>query len=435
MRLRLNLSAGLVLLVFIILTALALERAFHDSALTSIEERLMAQLYLLMAATEVDATGSLSVPSTPAEPRLVLPDSGLYARIDDASGQILWHSPSAIREDQRHYALPFSADHPSQAFGSGDTKQPFVVTLSVDWETEQGSMPLRFSVAEDGQYYFAQMSRYRQSLWGWLGGMSVLLLLSLSAALAWGLRPLRQVNAELAAIETGQQQGLHGNYPCEISQLSDNINTLLLHERAQQSRYQHALADLAHSLKTPLAVLRGIERPPPGMAEQITRMDHIVQYQLQRASTTGRTALSNPIPIAATLTRLLNSLQKVYQQRHIQVQQHVAENLCFRGDEGDLLELLGNLLDNAFKWCHRSVTIHAEQYDRELLLSVEDDGPGIPASRVTDVLQRGTRLDEITPGHGIGLAMIQDIVAAYQGQLRIERSTLGGTAIHIRLPL
>lgn len=434
LRLRLNLAAALVLLIFIAITALALERAFRESALASIEERLMAQLYLLMAAAEVDKEGTLQLPAILSEPRLELPDSGLYARIEDAQGQALWHSPSAIRQADDTFALPDEALQLYPLFRPGQGEQAFIASLQVDWETAQGKLPLRFTVAEDGEQYAVQMAGYRRSLWGWLGGMSVLLLLTLTAALAWGLRPLRQVAGEIRAIENGQQQELRGNYPREIRQLSDNLNALLHHERAQQGRYRHALADLAHSLKTPLAVLRGMEQTTEGVEEQVSRMDHIVQYQLQRAATAGRSAFGTPIPLAATVTRLLKTLHKVYGSQARQVKQDIAAELRFRGDEGDLLELLGNLLDNAFKWSRKDIAIYAEQRDGRLLLRVEDDGPGIPAERVNSVLQRGTRLDEITPGHGIGLAMVQDIVEAYQGGLQIDRSRLGGAAIQISLP-
>lgn len=433
LRLRLNLAAALVLLVFIVLTALALERAFRESALASMEERLMAQIYLLMAATELSEEGEPLLPTRLNEARLELPASGLYARIDDAQGNPLWRSSSLLGSHAQGFALPEQAQNEARAFGPEAEGEHFVATLRVEWETRQGRFPLRFSIAEDGQAYHQQMQGYRHSLWAWLGGMAALLLLVLTAALAWGLRPLRRVVGEIHAIEAGQQQDLQGQYPSEIRQLSDNINTLLQHERAQQARYRHAMGDLAHSLKTPLAVLRSLPQRPALLDEQIERMDHIVQYQLQRAATAGRSALAAPLPVQASVTRLANTLQKVYADRAIVLEQRISAKACFRGDEGDLLELLGNLLDNACKWSKHTVRITAQMQDGRLALVVEDDGPGIAADQVEKVLQRGSRLDEATPGHGIGMAMVRDIVAAYQGELSIERSALGGAAIHIFL--
>jgi two-component system sensor histidine kinase PhoQ len=436
LRLRLNLAALLVLLVFIALTALALEKAFRDSATATMQERLQAQLYLLMAATEVSPSGQLLPPRQLAEARLSLPDSGLYARIDSVDGQALWHSPSAIHPSSREFDLLVRHTDHRQEFArhDGDDAVLFIAALRVDWESDGASLPLIFSIAEDARPFEAQLSGYRHNLFAWLGAMALLLLLALSAALAWGLRPLQRVASEIRAIEAGQQAGLVGNYPSEIRQLSDNLNALLHHERAQQARYQHALGDLAHSLKTPLAVLRSLPERPALLDEQIDRMDLIVQYQLQRAATAGRSALASPISLQDSLDRLLRSLHKVYAERGIQVEQDVEPRCRFRGDEGDLLELLGNLLDNAFKWSRQRVRIQTTQQHGQLRICIEDDGPGISPGQIEQVLQRGTRLDEATPGHGIGMAMVRDIVAAYQGQLSIERSAWGGALIRITLP-
>lgn len=437
---RVSLSAALVLTVFVALTALALDRAFHDSARAAMRQRLFAQLYLVMAAAEVDAQGRLTMPETLGEPRLGLPGSGLYARIRAADGRVLWSSPSAVglRLD-----LPTLEKAGVEAFarrpiGGSDY---FTAGLRVDWDTGAGSIPLTFDVAENLDTFDRELAQYRRSLWGWLGAMAVLLLAALAAALAWGLRPLRTVAGELKAIETGGQPGLHKEYPRELRRLTDNINTLLRHERAQQARYKDALADLAHSLKTPLAVLRGLgsaQGPAAEQArtleEQVARMDGIVQYQLQRAATAGRSALAAPLPVGPTVERLLASLEKVYRDKAVRVERALEPDAVFRGDEGDLMELLGNLLDNAYKWCRTTVQVGARRDGGGLLLTVEDDGPGISGGQAEAILKRGVRLDEATPGHGIGLAVAQDIAAAYESRLEFGRSALGGAEIRIRLP-
>jgi two-component system sensor histidine kinase PhoQ len=434
---RVTLASALVLAIFIAVTALALEQAFEQSARSAMRERLFAQLYLVMAAAEVSDSGMLMMPGHLAEARLELPGSGLYARITKPSGEVRWHSPSALGLE----LPPYPADAGGREsftrlkFNGGDF---FRAALGVEWETIGGSVPLNFSVMEDSSSFEQQMSHYRQTLWGWLGSMAVLALLALLAALAWGLRPLRLVAAEVRAIESGEQQGLVRDYPKELKRLTDNINTLLQHEHAQQARYKHALGDLAHSLKTPLAVLRGlgdtIGDHSPALHEQIDRMDNIVQYQLQRAATAGRSALAAPLPLRPTLERLLATLQKVYRERGIRVELALEEGVAFRGDEGDLMELLGNLLDNAFKWSAGTVRITAHSNANGLELCVEDDGPGIDETQASQVLQRGVRLDEATPGHGIGLPMVRDIVDAYGGKLSIAQSELGGAAFRITLP-
>jgi len=431
---RVSLTAAVVLAVFIALTALALDRAFRESAEAAVRERLTAQLYLLMADAELDAGGTLSMPADLGDSRLTLPGSGLYAEILDADGRRLWHSPSAVG-----LALSAPRANGGELFQRVrlDGHDYFVAGLRVRWEVAGGDHPLRFNVFEDLARFNEQLARYRRSLWSWLGAMAALLLVGQALALAWGLRPLRTVARELKAIENGEQARIERPYPRELRRLTRNLNALLDHERAQQKRYKDALGDLAHSLKTPLAVLRGVGCADSGNArtleEQVTRMDAIVQHQLARAATAGRSALVPPKAVAPVAERLLASLRKVH-HKTVAVETAIAPRAAFRGDEGDLMELLGNLLDNAFKWCTTRVRLGAEIEGETLSLTVDDDGPGIPEARRGELLRRGVRLDEATPGHGIGLAMVGEIVAAYGGELRLESSRLGGARFVLRLP-
>ncbi len=428
---RVTLSALVVLAVFISLTGLALERAFRDSFLPAVGERLAAQRYLVMAETEVDAQGRLVVPARLPTARLDLPGSGLYAWILDTSGRVLWRSPSA-----------FGIEAPPSIAGTVpeetaiDGEPHFVSALDVEWEYDHQVLPLRFLVAEDRHAYLAELERFRSILWRWLGFMAALLLLLLGSLLAWGLRPLRQAAREVAAIESGAQPRLLGHYPSELEQLTANLNRLLQHEREQQSRYRNALSDLAHSLNTPLAVLRshGERLDPKTLDEQISRMDDIVQYQLQRAGRAGRPALAAPVALAPLLHRLLTGLRKVYHDKDVRVVERLAGAAAFSGDPGDLMELLGNLLDNAFKWCRHEVVVEARHADGRLILSIGDDGRGIDAQQKEEILQRGVRADEKVPGHGIGLAVARDIVASYEGRLEIGRSASGGARIRVILP-
>lgn len=428
---RLTLGAVVVLATFIALTALALEQAFERSARSASGERLSAQLYLLIAATEVDGLGRLQMPERFAEPRLTLPGSGLYGWIADDRGRPLWRSPSAIGLSD---PLPEGGEGlRQQRSGSRDY---LVTTLTIKWDYNDGSLPLQIGIAEELSGYRQELARYRNTLWGWLGGMALLLLLALALTLYWGLRPLRRAAAEVAAIESGAQQRLAQTYPRELQRLTGNINTLLEHEHTQQRRYKDALADLAHSLKTPLAVLRGMDQSsaPRLLDEQVTRMDEIVQYQLLRAVSASRRALATPQPVSPIVGRLLATLSKVYRDKAVQVEQQLDPAARFRGDEGDLMELLGNLLDNAYKWCTSRVLLTTSVEGARLTLSVEDDGPGIPAEQQQAILSRGIRLDEATPGHGIGLAMVRDIIEGYGGHLTIGHSPLGGARLQVVLP-
>ncbi len=311
---------------------------------------------------------------------------------------------------------------------------------------------MAFSVAEDLSAFHAQLDRYRRSLWGWLGGMGVLLLLAQGALLRWGLRPLREVAQEIRAIEAGEKELLSGSYPTELSALTGNLNGLLQRERAQLRRYRDALGDLAHSLKTPLAIMRGAlsgqscdtlseqrhestEALAATVAEETGKMQRIVDYQLQRAATAGPASpLTAPLPLRPLTEKIVASLSKVYRDKRISAHLYIEPDLSFHAEQGDWLELLGNLLDNAYKWGHSRVEVRAEKETGQLTLTIEDDGPGIPEQEAAAILQRGVRADQSAPGQGIGLAVVASIVQAYGGEIRISASPLGGARIKIRLP-
>lgn len=437
---RVAIGAGLVVAVFVVLSAFALERAFRDSARSSRQERLLAQVYLSMAAAEVDAQGRLTLGNGPLDPKLEMPGSGLYAVISDGRGEVVWRSRSALNVELPK--VPPLAPGSQRFDEVASTDGGFLVqSFGVSWATAGGSYPFTFSIAEDLQPYHEQLNIYRRSLWGWLGAMALLLLVAQSLILRWGLRPLRRVADELTRLEQGRQEEIAGNYPTEVKRLTDNLNAVLTHERARQQRYRDALADLAHSLKTPLALVRGAlstARPEPELSralqEQVERMDHIVGYHLQRAAASGRTGLAVPQPLRPAVERTLKALAKVHADKRIETEVAIDPALRFRGDEGDLMELLGNVLDNACKWCRSRVRAHAALSEGQLALTVEDDGPGISDADAQRVLERGNRADQSVPGHGIGLAVTRDIVEAYGGRVVIARSALGGAAVTLLLP-
>jgi two-component system sensor histidine kinase PhoQ len=260
------------------------------------------------------------------------------------------------------------------------------------------------------------------------------------------LRPLRQVETEISEIEEGSRSSLSEEYPTELQGVARNMNILIGSERARSDRYRLTLDNLAHSLKTPLAAIRALlnERGKPGFEdranEQIDRMDEIVRYQLRKpaAPATERLVLAK-VDVGAELDRLVDGLRKVYCEKNPNIDIEVDDSVRFRGDTGDFLELAGNLVDNACKWCDSTVSIRITVADSAagksggMVMVVADDGPGIPPDAADALLQRGTRLDESTPGHGIGLAIVQDIARSYGGDLTIARSDLGGAEITVSI--
>ncbi|MDP5003020.1 MAG: ATP-binding protein, partial [OM182 bacterium] len=271
--------------------------------------------------------------------------------------------------------------------------------------------------------------------------------------LRWGLRPLARLSLELRNIEQGSSERLTAGYPDELRAVTGNLNRLIDSERRQRERYRTTLADLAHSLKTPLSVASGsienmsnllrhennsgeLDEQLAVIRQTLARMDQIVGYQLQRAVTSqGHSTLSVRVDVSTAVTGLLAVFRKVYADRHVIVESRCEEGLQFRGDERDLLEVLGNTLDNAFKYGDSQVRIIARQGSTGALeFYIEDDGPGIAPNQRDFVLQRGARADTLAQGQGIGLAVVSDIMASYQGSVSICSSDLGGARLALHFP-
>lgn len=436
---RLLLAASLVLAGFLGITGLALDKAFRVSAETAMQERLQSYIYALLAASEEDANGRMIPPQELPEPRFSKPDSGLYAVINGHDGT-LWQSGSLTGRDLQvtDWQLPGTRSF-SRLAQAG--MRLFALAFGVAWEDYDGrEAQYTFTVAEDSAVFEAEVHSFRSTMWRWLGGMALVLLIAQGAILRWGLRPLRSVTNDLQRIEKGQAGRLDGEYPKELSGLTSSLNSLIEHSKSVQSRYRNSLDDLAHSLKTPLAILQSsqtgcsdTDTESSLVREQVERMDEIISHQLQRAAVSGRATLAKPVPVASVVERLVRSLDKVYREKQPTITLELDPSATFTGDEADLTEILGNLLENAYKYCGGAIRVRVQhdEHASGIEISIEDDGPGIAAEQVDHVLQRGTRMDQSVPGQGIGLSMAHEIISVYGGRLTFAASPLGGTLLRI----
>jgi two-component system sensor histidine kinase PhoQ len=445
LRFRLILLATLVLVVALGLVGVALNSANYRSAVSSLQARMESYVYLVLAAVEMDESGALQVQDEPGDPRLNQPGSGIYVHVQGS--EQYWNSPSALG-----LRLP---EQPEAAAGQVLFREPageqeyFSLRYGVAWELEDGSIrPVTVSVLVDPSEIAQQTRAFRLGLWRSLGTAGVILVLAQLLMLFLGFRPLRQVARDVARIETGQAPKLEGNYPRELDPLARNVNRLLATEKSNQERMRNALDSLAHSLKTPLAVmqagleLHGGETAQP-MRDAADEMQHLIATRLERARASARRTLAEPVKVRPQLKRIIDSLQKVYSHKMIEAELIMDEDLLFFGEQRDLFELAGNMLDNAFKYGSGIVRVSAGAIEPEatrtgLWLSVEDDGAGIDKSHWKRLLQRGTRGDERANeqvgGHGLGLAIVTELVAAYGGEVSIGRSALGGAKLRVEIP-
>lgn len=434
-RARLLAGGALVLLAFLAGAGFAVQKAHADSVQAAHFARLQGTAYLLLAGAELDERGMLVMPAVLAEPRLALPGSGLYAAIHNLHRGESWQSASTLG-----VAPPFRREGEigrwryETAQGAGGAY--LAVTYAVRWATPSGGSPLVLSVLERKTGLDRELAIFSRTLWTWLGGTAALLLAAQLLLLRWGLAPLRRVADEIRRIEQGAQGRVEGDYPAEITPLTDNLNTLIQQERVRQTRYREALSFLAHSLKTPLAVLRGSlsepEQLPAAVDQQVRRMDDIVQHQLARAAAGGAARFVPPLPVAPVLERIRDALAKVHAARGLDFVIDCPPELAWRIDEGDLFEVMGNLMDNAAKWARQRVQVTVERVGDGLRVLVEDDGPGF--SDTESVLQIHVRGDERVPGHGVGLAVVNDLVASAHGTLALTRSPMGGARVEVSWP-
>ena len=315
--------------------------------------------------------------------------------------------------------------------GGQETETPFTVYIMED----AGTLP-------------SQVQVFRQALWRYLGVSGAVLLLLQSGVLRWSLWPLRRVIDELTRVQRGQLNRMGDLHPRELQPLTESINALIESERQGLEHQRNTMADLAHSLKTPLAVLRTRLDSGASDAElredletQLQRMNDLVGYQLGRAASRGHKLFAAPVEIEPHAEQIVRGLEKIYASKGVLCEFDIDPQARFHGEPGDLQELLGNLLENAFKWAGSRVLLTvkpgAPAANRRpgVIIAVEDNGAGIPQDRIAAVLQRGVRGDERVHGHGIGLSIVQDIIASYRGELNVGASEeLGGARFEVVLP-
>jgi two-component system sensor histidine kinase PhoQ len=443
----LSLRSRLIVLAVILLTVsfglvgFALDAAFQRSSEAGLQARMESLVYLVLAATEVGDDGSLVFDDDPGDPRLRQPGSGIYAIVSGENDR--WVSASSLGVD---LPQPTQTRTGQSDFLQATDETGFYYTFryGVSWELPQNQLlPVTVSIFVDPGELQPELQAFRTGLWQSLGLTGLILMLAQVILLALGLRPLQRITENISGIESGDLERLEGNFPKELEPLQRNLNHLLETEKANQGRYRNALDSLAHSLKTPLSVIRS-SLPSDGSAKTVAMesavsdMQHLIATRLQRAAASSRSSNAPAVDVKTQLERLVLSLNRVYSQELINIDVMIDPELEFFGEQRDLLELSGNLLDNACKYGDGQVRISAQTLDAEdsragIRLQVDDNGPGIAEDKREQLLQRGVRGDERLEGDGLGLAIALEIVNAYRGDIAITRSDLGGACVSVTL--
>ena len=413
-----------------------------------VEEQLHKELNLhmqqLIAQAAFDGSQQLQLMQPLSDPRFEQPLGGLYWQVSPLQ--------SDLQATQYSRSLWDEALLPAQTVGSywGRYTDPslgniYAVGQTVTFSEEVAHPSYQFIVAAQEELIAEPLQRFSRMLMLALVVLGAVLVLGVWWQLRLGLQPLRQLRASLIAVHEGQSAVIAGQYPQEIQPLVSEFNRVL-HSNAQVvARARTQAGNLAHAVKTPLAVLANAAKKEESafaalVIEQVQATQQQVDYQLSRArvaaavKTVGvRTAV---IPAVHSLSKLL---QRVYEDKPVQLQISTdSPELYFKGDAEDLHEILGNVLDNAFKWCVGAIAVEVwrtKVADKSLLwIAIEDDGPSLDAEQRVAVFKRGVRADELQVGSGLGLAIVADLVQLQGGEVKaVSGSTLGGLRIEIQL--
>lgn len=436
LRRRLILAALLWLALALAASGLVLRIAFEDSIERTFQLRLLTAVRSLAAVLEVDGNGTPVLTRPLGDPRFDQPFSGWYWQVADDTGVLLrsrslWDSALPVEPATGPGGIAFARLVGPQ----GET----ILTAERDLGFPDRDRPLHVAVAASRH----DVDRELKSFDRLLLVSFVLLATGLAAAMAvqvsYGLKPLKRLTAELEVLRRRAGERLSGGYPAEIAPLAEALNDVLDHDAKLVERARTHVGNLAHGLKTPLSVMRAELSSGAAdakvLADQVERMGRMVEHHLTqaRAEASSARALGTTVPVAPAAAEIAAVLTKIHAGRELQLQLDCAADARFAGDADDLSEMLGNLMDNACKWTAGRVCVTA-QAGPPLVVTIEDDGPGLSDAECAEATRRGARLDENAPGHGLGLSIVRDLAKLYGGSLELDRSELGGLRARLIFP-
>lgn len=423
LKLRQGLVSAVLLLLLLPSSFVAIEQAFYRQLLTNAEQKMEVHMYAILS--ELNLTdGKIELNNNTLAPDFYRPDSGLSAFVTDGH-RLLWQSDSSLNQEFQVPEIQLTpGQHIFYALTQGEVEYQ-ILSIAFLFDSGDSAQPLAIHVVQSQSMLMAPHKSFRSTLLRWFAGIAAGLLLLSILAYYWTTKPLTRLDYEIRQLERGKQDHLTGKYPSELNVIKEDLNLLLASQNRQKLRYRNHLSDLAHALKTPVAVLKTSPlTQQPELKEQIDRITAMIEHQLKKASSSGQDVWKKQTPVLPLAEKLINALRKIYRDKGCIIELRCSDRAFFRGDETDLMEILGNLLDNACKACHKKVQVTVEQHPFTLI--VEDDGPGIPPSQRQELFERGTRLDTYVDGHGVGLSIVAELVSSYSGNIRVADSELGG---------
>lgn len=439
------------IVVALVLTGWMLTSQYQESALRRLGNMLADTIDEVVIATNATPDGVVVAEIPDAQTNRAL--SGEYWAVAELDGErgvrFIASSPSLAGEqlavprdlpDRLRAAAGTTISYNDPGFLRPPLRQPLRIAASL--KSPPGSAePLVFMAAVDRTNIENDTRQFATFTWTALLILGLGLVIAVFLQVQIGLRPLFALRNEIADVRKGRISRIARNYPVEIQPLAEQVNRLLDHNQETVERQRTHVGNLAHALKTPLSVMLAEAGTEPGALPDMVRkqtevMKAQVDHHLRRARAAARAQLlGERTPIAEVLDELAVMLERVFEAKGVEIDWRAPDELGFRGERQDLQEILGNLIENACKWSKRRVRISAGPTGLgQMVVVVEDDGPGLPVEQREAALERGARMDETTPGSGLGLSIVVELTRAYGGRITLADSDMGGLKVLLELP-
>lgn len=445
LRRRLVVTAGGVLSAAFVLMGIALVFAFDRAVRAHTYSELEDRVDGLVRALRIENDGTFRLMRNPGDPRFEKPAGGLYWQIGSGS-KVELRSRSLSNA-----SLPWSETPPrlgtrrSSVMQGPNNQELLAYESNLAFDAPTGQVEIRFMTAIDDAELLDARAGFLEAIIPSMLAIMLLLVVSLVAFIRYSLAPLSQLQGALADVRSGRKSTISGDFPQEVMPLVDEANAVIA-ARAQDLIAARARAgDLAHALKTPLAVLdvhvrklrgNGQSELADPIADEVTNMDRVVRRELARARANFHAASHQQPSLAfPIIERTCIAISRLNNARSISLKLAMDRSVSLLVDETDLMEMIGNLAENALKWAHTTIRVSGRRLDSGgLTISIEDDGPGLSHEEIMAVQTRGVRLDQSVQGTGLGLGIVRDLCELYGGELVLGRGELGGLCAKIQLP-
>lgn len=436
---RIFLTCFLFVAIFFPAIIFSMQNAYERSLMMAKREELSTIAFAMISEFEFEE-GDVAMPLRLFVEDLNLPGSDLVATIQWRDQQV-WQSQSSINNDidsNMFNALYEQTDEQSPIetlfLPDFDEKDPhFALSKKAEFFIDGNFEEVSFLVINNKNTYQRELSTFINRLWWWIAVLGLILLGLIALSLRSVFMPMQNIIARIGEIEEGKIDQINDDYPPELQPLQNSINKLLNSEKQQRERYKKSLDDLAHSIKTPLSIILGQSNLSNEIKEPVLHIDMIVKRQLKRA-TINVVGYLPSIDVAPVTQSLLNAMAKIHSQKSLTLQLDMPNAALLSIDQTDYMEILGNLLDNACKAATSSVKVRYERSTMSTSVCVQDDGKGMSVSAISDITERGRRLDTYADGQGLGLALVVDMLDSYGGKLHIHSEQNKGSTFCIILP-